>query len=133
MKKYLAGLFLIYASCCIIHGQASWEHISSSTGALEVPNAGKQQTSAAVADFDNDGINDFCISERTTAPGLVWYRRSIKGWKRYIVEPAICYIEAGTTSCDVDNDGEENRSQIMYGGGRILILILRNPPGTDTL
>jgi len=61
-------------------------HITSKTGAVEVPNSGKQQTSAAVADFDNDGINDFCISERTSAPGMVWYgmvQKSRVRWKKY--------------------------------------------------
>ena len=43
----------------------NWVHISSKTGGIEAPNGGEQQTSSAVADFDNDGINDFCISERT--------------------------------------------------------------------
>ena len=38
-----------------LYGQLEWVHISSKTGAIEVPNAGKQQTSCAVADFDNDG------------------------------------------------------------------------------
>ncbi len=98
---------------CPASGQIKWEHISSKTGAIEVPNPGKQQTSAAVGDFDNDGINDFCISERTTAPGLVWYRRSSTGWKRYIVEPSVCYIEAGTHAFDVDNDGDQD---IIAGG-----------------
>jgi hypothetical protein len=68
-KFYLILVFFLLVFN--LSGQINWVHISSSTGAIEVPNAGKQQTSCAVADFDNDGINDFCISERTTAPGLV--------------------------------------------------------------
>jgi hypothetical protein len=66
-----------------------------------------------VADFDNDQINDFCISERTTAPGLVWYQRTDNRWKRHVVEDAICFIEAGTTAFDVDNDGDMD---IIAGG-----------------
>jgi len=105
---------IIYAGCfSIINGQVKWEHISSKTDALEAPNAGKQQTSSAVADFDNDGINDFCISERTAAPALVWYRRMADGWKKYVVEDSICFIEAGTTAFDVDNDGDMD---IIAGG-----------------
>ena len=96
-----------------IFGQINWEHISTETGAIEVPNQGKQQTSAAVGDFDNDGINDFCITERTTAPGIVWYRRMSDSWKRYVVEDSICFIEAGTISFDVDNDGDVD----IIGGG----------------
>jgi hypothetical protein len=106
---YLIVTLLTYT----VSAQVKWEHISSKTGAIEVPNAGKQQTSAAVADFDKDGINDFCISERTTAPGLVWYRRNSTGWKRYVIEASICYIEAGTTACDLDNDGDLD---IIAGG-----------------
>ncbi len=113
MKPIIGCLIIFYWFSFSVWGQVKWVHISSKTGAIEVPNAGKQQTSAAVADFDNDGINDFCISERTAAPGLVWYRRLPDGWKRYVVEPSVCYIEAGTTACDVDNDGDLD---IIAGG-----------------
>jgi len=93
--------------------QAKWTLISSKNGAIEAPNSGNQQTSAAVADFDNDGINDFCISERTAAPGMVWYRKVSDGWKKYTVEDSICFIEAGTITFDVDNDGDMD---ILAGG-----------------
>ena len=98
----------IYCYC-----QVTWEHLSSKTGALEAPNGGSEQTSAAVADFDNDGVNDFCISERTAAPALVWYRRNQQGWKRYIVEAGKLSIEAGTIAFDVDRDGDMD---IIAGG-----------------
>lgn len=111
----ILGIVLLFSFCrfCHVSGQVTWVHISSRSGAIEVPNRGTQQTSAAVADFDNDGINDFCISERTSAPGLVWYRRTPDGWKRYVVEDAICFIEAGTTTLDMDNDGDQD---IVAGG-----------------
>jgi hypothetical protein len=114
MKKKLIALSgIILLGSFTLSAQITWEHLSSKTGAIETPNAGKQQTSAAVADFDNDGINDFCISERTAAPGLVWYRRTENGWKKYVVEDAICFIEAGTIAFDVDNDGDQD---IIAGG-----------------
>lgn len=113
MKKTIASVLIITGIASIACGQVSWVHISSKTGAIEVPNSGNQQTSAAVADFDNDGINDFCISERTAAPGLVWYRRTSNGWKKSVVEDAICFIEAGTTTLDVDNDDDMD---IIAGG-----------------
>jgi hypothetical protein len=91
----------------------SWTHITSKNGDIEVPNQGKEQTSAVVADFDNDGINDFAISERTMAPAMVWYRRGEKGWTRYVVEAGMLPIEAGTTACDVDGDGDKD---IIAGG-----------------
>ena len=93
------------------HAQAqqnpiNWVLISSKTGGIETPNGGGQQTSTAVADFDNDGINDFAVSERTIAPALVWYQRNDNGWKRYVIDDRKVTIEAGTIPCDVDNDGD---------------------------
>jgi hypothetical protein len=75
-------IFFAFICYPAINGQVKWDHISSKTGGIEAPNNGKEQTSSAVADFDNDGINDFCISERTTAPALVWYRlgRGSSNW-----------------------------------------------------
>jgi hypothetical protein len=113
MKIFLVVLIIFSCSACNSPGQIKWVHISSETGAIEVPNPGKQQTSAAVADFNNDNVNDFCISERTSAPGLVWYMRTEKGWDRYIVEDSVCYIEAGTTAFDIDGDGDQD---IIAGG-----------------
>ncbi len=74
--------------------QVCWTHLSGKNGDIEAPNRGNEQASSVVADFDNDRINDFAISERITAPAMVWYRRGEKGWTRYIVEaethPATC-------------------------------------------
>jgi hypothetical protein len=108
---FISGILLMDQ----VSGQeaVSWTHISSRNGGIEVPNQGKEQTSAAVADFDNDGINDFAISERTMAPALVWYRRGEKDWTRYIVDAGILHIEAGTTACDIDGDGDKD---IIAGG-----------------
>jgi len=90
-----------------------WKHLSSKTGDIEVPNNGSEQTSAAVADFNNDGINDFCISERQQAPSLVVYFRNDKDWTKYPVDAGKLHIEAGTTACDVDGDGDMD---IIAGG-----------------
>ena len=106
MKNLTIIIFFVFSSHSLINGQLYWEHKSTKTGDLEVPNNGKEQTSAAVADFDNDGINDFCISERTSAPALVWYKRLKDGWKKYVVEDSILFIEAGTVAFDVDGDGD---------------------------
>ena len=83
-----------------------WRHLSSKNGDLPAPNTGTEQTSAVVADFDKDGINDFAISERTQAPAVVWYRRNPKGWVRHILESGPLHIEAGSCAFDVDGDGD---------------------------
>jgi hypothetical protein len=113
MKRLVIVLSLLIAGISGLPAQVKWVHISSRDGGIEVPNQGKEQTSAAVADFDNDGINDFCISERTSAPALVWYRRTENGWQRHVVEDSVLHIEAGTIACDVDNDGDMD---IIAGG-----------------
>ena len=109
-------LLLLLITLCLnfqVYSQVKWVHLSSKTGDIEAPNSGKQQTSASVADFDNDGINDFCISERTAAPAMVWYRRINGGWDKFPVEPGILSVEAGTIAFDVDSDGDMD---IVAGG-----------------
>lgn len=113
MLKTVPLFILLQLSMPYAYCQQGWKHLSTGNGDLEIPNPGNEQTSAAVADFDNDGMNDFCISERTGAPALAWYRRSSGGWKRYVVEDSLCFIEAGTTALDVDRDGDLD---IIAGG-----------------
>lgn len=84
----------------------NWKHLSSATGDLETPNSkGTEQCSAAVFDIDGDGVNDFVITERTSTPSVVWYRRSAAGWKRYVIDNTPLHVEAGATFYDVDGDG----------------------------
>jgi sugar phosphate isomerase/epimerase len=113
MKTAVIVILSIFMGFPSVNGQVKWEHISSKAGGLDAPNSGKEQTSAAVADFDNDGINDFCISERTSAPALVMYLRITDGWKKYVVEDSVLHIEAGTIAFDVDGDGDMD---IIAGG-----------------
>ncbi len=90
-----------------------WRLLSSTTGDLEVPNTGNQQTASLVLDADNDGINDFFITERTAAPAVTWFRRTAKGWKRYVVEAGPLRIEAGSAHYDIDGDGDQD---IVFAG-----------------
>ncbi len=83
-----------------------WTHLSSSTGNLPVPWTSTQQTSAMIVDIDEDGINDFVLSCRETAPVLVWYRRVKNGWQRYVLEKEYKTIEAGGAYADIDGDGD---------------------------
>ncbi|MEX0680652.1 MAG: VCBS repeat-containing protein [Balneolales bacterium] len=85
-----------------------FDHISTVYGDLEVPNPGNQQTATLVTDFDNSGINDFIISERTEAPAVVWYRRNGESWDRYIIEDEALEIEAGATAHDITGNGYQD-------------------------
>lgn len=83
-----------------------WTHLSSKDGDLPTPGASTQQTGSHVADLDGDGINDFVLSFRKVAPALVWYRRTAKGWDRYVIENEFLTVEAGGASFDIDGDGD---------------------------
>ena len=102
----LAPMVLLMVAAFAQHTEPGWKHLSVKNGDLEPPNQGREQTSATVFDIDGDGINDFVVTERTAAPSVVWYRRSPKGWTRYILEPAALTPEAGSTFFDVDGDGD---------------------------
>ena len=118
-----AALFIGY--CCFpMEGQSqqraddptkktTWLRYSTENGDLDVPNKGNQQTASLVVDLDNDGINDFVITERTAAPAVVWYRRHSTGWTRHVIEKEPLRIEAGSAWLDIDNDGDHD---IVFGG-----------------
>jgi len=90
-----------------------WRLVSSSNGEIAVPNSGNQQTAALVMDVDMDGDSDFFISERTTSPSLTMFRYQNSKWQRYVIDNEPLRIEAGSASCDIDGDGDED---IVFGG-----------------
>lgn len=113
---------LVLAACTVaaaLAGSAraqvgpSWRHLSSADGELPVPNGGTQQTATAVFDADGDGTNDFLITDRSTAPSVVLYRRHADGWDRYVVEDDSLSIEAGSATHDIDGDGD---TDVVFGG-----------------
>jgi hypothetical protein len=76
MERYFIIQYLLVSLFTKASAQVNWLHLSSRTGDIEAPNPDKQQTSHAVGDFDNDGIIDLGIGERTSAPGLdIWPRQ----------------------------------------------------------
>jgi len=128
MKTIIAACLLLLAEYSEAQQiKVNWVHLSSKTGDIEAPNGGGQQTSAAVTDFDNDGINDFCISERTQSPCLVWYRRTAKGWDKYVVESDPMSPEAGTVAFDVDRDGDMDIIAAGDGGKTKEVYWWENP------
>ena len=82
-----------------------WTHLSTTTGDLPLPGPSTEQTGALVADLSKSGHNDFVLSFRKTAPALVWYRRTTKGWDRYLIDNSFLTVEAGGAICDIDGDG----------------------------
>lgn len=93
-----------------------WEHLSSTKGNIETPNAGNQQTATLVMDVDKNGVNDFIIAERTKAPSIVWYQRKENGWTKHVIENEALTIEAGSAYTDIDGDGDLDL--VMGGDGR---------------
>ena len=91
----------------------TWQHATSKNGDLPAPGESTQQTGNLIVDLDKDGVKDFVISFRVKGPALVWYRRTAKGWDRYVIEPQFLTIEAGGAACDIDGDGD---SDIVFGG-----------------
>jgi hypothetical protein len=103
----------VWRNDAISSDKVKWTHYSSVNGDLPIPNEGGQQTAALVLDIDKDGINDFVITERTTAPAVTWFKFNNYKWERYIVDAEMQRIEAGSTYYDIDGDGDDD---IVFGG-----------------
>jgi hypothetical protein len=103
----------VWRNDAISMDNVKWVHYSSEKGDLPVPNEGGQQTAALVLDIDKDGINDFVITERTTAPSVTWFKFNNYKWKRYVIDAEMQRIEAGSTYSDIDGDGDND---IVFAG-----------------
>lgn len=103
----------LWRNDAITSDHVKWSRYTSDSGDMAVPNTGKEQTSSLVADLDNDGINDFVITERTQAPSVTWYKKGGKGWDRHVLDPSPLRIEAGSAFTDIDGDGD---TDIVFAG-----------------
>lgn len=113
MIRALTLLLSLLATTATAADRITWQRLSTTTGDLPVPGVSTQQTGTIIGDFDRDGIADFVITARAAAPAMVWYRRTAKGWSRYVVEDSLLPIEAGGIAADVDGDGDLD---IIAGG-----------------
>lgn len=106
-----AGLGLVFWVSLVSAASASaaeiqWQHLTSAKGDLPVPGASTQQTGSLIADLDGDAVQDFVICFRQKPPALAWYRRTEKGWDRYVIEKDFLTVEAGGAAGDIDGDGD---------------------------
>jgi hypothetical protein len=90
-----------------------WTHLSSTKDDFPPPMLGTQQTASLVVDINGDGVEEFCITDRSVAPSVVCYLRHESGWDRLVVDPEPLRIEAGSASHDIDGDGDLD---IVFGG-----------------
>lgn len=104
--SWVACTLLMLPLTSLVANEEAWTLISSCNGNLEPPNDGDQQTCLIVADFDNDGVLDFAIGERTKTPSVVWYQSTSQGWVRRVIEASALKPEAGGIAADVDKDGD---------------------------
>src|SRR5581483_11748086 len=110
-KCLTAGLIL--AAISVAAADPSWRHLCTTNGDLPLPGPSTEQTGALVADLDKDGTNDFVLSFRKAAPAVVWYRRTLTGWERYVIETNFLTVEAGGAVYDIDGDGAPD---LVFGG-----------------
>ncbi|MCB0045956.1 MAG: VCBS repeat-containing protein [Caldilineaceae bacterium] len=90
-------------------------HLTTADNDLPIPSSSVQQTASLILDIDKDGVNDFVIASRRPPPGpsLVWYRRTIDDWERYVIDSEPLDIEAGGDYWDIDGGGDLD---IVMGG-----------------
>jgi hypothetical protein len=106
------ALFLLAASSLMPAAGIRWTRLSSANGDLPNPGGSKQQTGLLIARLDDSRAASIVISYRVSAPALVWLRRTVHGWDRYVIEKDFLTLEAGGASHDIDGDGDQD---IVFG------------------
>jgi hypothetical protein len=119
--KYSLILFCLSINLILIHlifsqSQIKWNHFSSAKGDIPILFNGKDLTSMAILDANNDGIWEFAITERSSGPSVVLYLKAGESWKPYIVESEPTPIAAGSDAADIDGDGD---TDIVAGGASL--------------
>ena len=100
-------MIVVAVGAALLASQIQWVRLSSSRGELPLPGGSREQTGSLVARIDKDSpATDFVVSCRIVTPALIWYRRTPKGWDRYIIEKELLQIEAGGAAHDIDGDGD---------------------------
>ena len=100
-------LLLVQTAMSQLAHAPKWLYLSTTTGAMEPPNRGLEQTACLALDIDKDKKTDFVITERTQGPSVVWYRMTgPRSWQRYVIEKEPLHIEAGGDVLDIDGDGD---------------------------
>jgi hypothetical protein len=108
---FLMVLLLLLASVVFSakessHPNIQWIHVTSKIEGIPPPGPSKVQTASLILDIDKDGINDFVIATQEQGPSVIWYRRTINGWVKYVIDSSPLPIEAGGAVVDIDGDGD---------------------------
>lgn len=85
-----------------------WVYESTANGKIPKPWESTQQTASLAVDLTGDGVNDLVMACRQKPPCLIFYSKTAKGWQRYLIDKDYLTIEAGGTSVDMDNDGDND-------------------------
>jgi FG-GAP-like repeat len=126
LLNFLPMTILIYAVidasialAQLSHVTPQWLYLSSKTGGVPGPGPSDRQTASLVLDADKDGSNDFVIATEGQGPSVMWYRRNINGWTKYVIDSSPLSIEAGGTFLDIDGDGDTDIIFGAYGSNEV--------------
>lgn len=106
--------------------ETQWTHFSNKTGGIPSPGPSKVQTASLIIDVDKDGTNDFVIATQEQGPSVYWYRRTVNGWVKYVIESSpFPSKQEGRSSISMEmeiwiSSLEAMQQTTKSGGGRTL-------------